>query len=443
MRFFRNYYLTLRFFLIFGIIIFIMLFSFSYAFLFNVAVGLIGAAMAITFIDTILVFNPGIKITCERITPKVFSNGSINHVRIELHNKGNMSVNLSMIDELPAQLAKRDFLVKLKLKAKEKKQVTYEVAPTVRGEYKFGRINLYIKSFLKIVERRKTFNLDKTVAVYPSIIEMKKHELRAFAKISHFQGIKKIRRLGHSYEFEQIKNYVKGDDFRSINWKATGRRGSLMVNQYEDEKAQQIYCLIDKSRSMSMPFNGLSLLDYAINTSLVITNIALLKQDKAGLVTFAEKIHTALKAERGKVQLKKILEALYKEQERSLEANYEYLYLSIKNLIKGRSLIFLYTNFESYYALERVMPVLRKISNTHLLVLVFFENTEIIDYQKKSVENMEEIYFQTIAQKFVFEKNKIVHELKQYGIQSILTRPENLSIDTINKYLELKSRGMI
>ena len=99
-----------------------------------------------------------------------------------------------------------------------------------------------------------------------------------------------MRRIGHSYEFEQIKNYVRGDDYRSINWKATSRRGHLMVNQYEDERAQQVYNIIDKSRSMKMPFNGMSLLDYAINTSLVISNVALQKHDRAGLMTFSDKM---------------------------------------------------------------------------------------------------------------------------------------------------------
>ena len=81
--------------------------------------------------------------------------------------------------------------------------------------------------------------------------------------------IKKIRRLGNNNEFEQIKNYVQGDDYRSINWKATSRRGELMVNQYQDERSQQVYCLIDKSRSMRMPFKGMTLLDWAPKAALL------------------------------------------------------------------------------------------------------------------------------------------------------------------------------
>lgn len=192
-----------------------------------------------------------------------------------------------------------------------------------------------------------------------------------------------------------------------------------------------------------MPFEGLSLMDYAINTSLAISNIALQKHDRAGLLTFSDKIGTTLKAERKVNQLQKILNALYKEKERNLEANYELLYHASRKLIKGRSLLLLYTNFESSYALERVLPILRRINNLHLLVVVFFENTEIQEFIQSRVETTEDIYHQTVAQQYMAEKVAMVHKLKQYGIQAILTKPKDLTINTINKYLELKSRGLI
>src|SRR5690606_29643392 len=101
-------------------------------------------------------------------------------------------------------------------------------------------------------------------------------------------GIKKVRRLGHTMEFEQIKDYVLGDDLRTINWKATAKKNQLMVNQFQDEKSQPIYTIIDKGRVMEMPFSGLSLLDHAINSSLAISNVALKKHDKAGVFSFSK-----------------------------------------------------------------------------------------------------------------------------------------------------------
>ena len=400
-------------------------------------------AIVLVGIDIYQLFHPAVRIKVRRRLPKVFSLGDPNKVNIELINKATQPLHLQIIDELPFQVQKRDFNIELDIKAREKQVVTYHLTPKERGEYTFGMINVFMKSRLGLIQRRYRHDFEMSIPVYPSILQMKQFELKAFDRISNQQGIKKIRRLGHSYEFEQIKNYVRGDDHRSINWKASSRRGSLMVNQYEDERAQQIYSIIDKSRAMKMPFDGLSLMDYAINTSLAISNIALQKYDRAGLLTFSDTIGTTLKAERKSNQLNKILAALYKEKERNLEANYELLYHSARKLIKGRSLLLLFTNFESNYALERVLPILRRINNLHLLVVIFFENTEIRDYSQREVTTTEEIYLQTIAQKFLSEKEQMVHKLKQFGIQAVLTRPEDLTVNTINKYLELKSRGLI
>jgi uncharacterized protein (DUF58 family) len=272
---------------------------------------------------------------------------------------------------------------------------------------------------------------------------MKGMELMALARVSHDGGIKKIRRIGHSYEFEQIKNYVQGDDIRSINWKATSRRNQLMVNQYEDERSQQVYCVIDTGRSMRMPFEGMSLLDYAINTSLVMSNVSLAKYDKAGMVSFDKQIRTAIPAERRRSQLNQILESLYRQEETQFEADFELLYRGISKLSPARSLLILFSNFESQFALDRALPVLRKIARRHLLLLVLFENAEIVAASQEEPQDLEGIYRRTIAGEFLHEKREMALRATRLGIQTIITRPEDLSVNTVNKYLELKARGMI
>ncbi|HNA39518.1 MAG TPA: DUF58 domain-containing protein, partial [Chitinophagales bacterium] len=192
-----------------------------------------------------------------------------------------------------------------------------------------------------------------------------------------------------------------------------------------------------------MPFNGLSLLDYAINSTLVISNTVLHKDDKAGLLTFNEKMGNFVKADRKIGQLKRITEVLYKEEESSYEANYELLYDAVTKLIKQRSLLIFYTNFESYYTLERYLPVFRKINKTHLLLLVVFKNTEIEKYSYETATDTLSIYQKTIGKKMLAEKEMLLKELAKYGIQALLTAPQDLSTQTINKYLEFKAKGWI
>ncbi len=443
MNLIRNLYLSGRFYLVLAILTGTMMMAYAFPFLMPlVQTALVLLALAVG-VDILMLFNNRVDVDVIRETPGVLSLGDENPIKLTITNRARMSLYVVLIDELPEQFQQRSFAVTLSMTAGKVHEETYELRPLSRGEYHFGKINLYVSSGLNLIRRRLRKSVDTMVPVYPSIIQMKKYELKTFARTAIEYGVKKVRRIGHSYEFEHIKQYNRGDDYRSINWKATGRRAQLMVNVYEDEKSQAVYTIIDKSRVMHMPFNGLSLFDYAVNASLVIANIVLGKQDKAGLLTFAEQPKARIRADRGKHQLKKILEGLYNETEGSVEANYESMYMAVRDLVNGRALLFLYTNFESTYALQRALPQLRKLNDTHLLVVVFFENTEVSSHASAPAGSVEDIYRQVTAENYMLTKVQLVQQLRQFGIMSILTKPEHLTVASINKYLELKSRGMI
>jgi len=244
-------------------------------------------------------------------------------------------------------------------------------------------------------------------------------------------------------EFEQIRNYVQGDDIRTINWKATSKQNKLMVNQYQDEKSQRIYLLIDKGRTMQMPFNGLSLLDYAVNASMALSHIILKKGDRAGMMTFSKKTENRVVADNKSGQLRKISEALYAIQTNFFESDFSRLYHDVKFSINQRSLLILFSNFETLDALQRQIKYLRGIAKNHLLVVVFFQNKELKNLIHSHADSMQEVYDKIIAEKFEFEKKLIVQELKKYGIYSLYTLPENLNMDVINKYMEIKARGIL
>jgi len=436
-------YLTNRFFWLFAALAAFFALAYPFGWLFPMAQMAFTAAVALVLVDATLLYARRPELVCKRDVAPVLSLSDPNLVKIFLENRSRLHLNLTVVDELPIQFQRRDFEVHWALQPGASYQIEHYLTPLSRGVFSFGNIHLFAATRMGLVERRLVFQQAQDVDVYPSIIQMKRYELRAMRQIAHDTGVKKIRRIGHSYEFEQIKNYVPGDDYRSVNWKASSRRGALMVNQYEDERSQHVYCIVDKSRVMRMPFEGLSLMDYAINTSLALSNIILKKQDKAGLLTFSDVMGATIKAERDTSQLNRILESLYREKERPGESNFELLYEAVRRLIGARSLLLLFTNFESSYALERALPTLRRLNRAHLLVVVFFENTEIRRLSQEDVQKTADIYRQTVARQFLQEKKEMVNKLRQYGIQAILTKPQELTLNTINKYLELKSRGLI
>jgi uncharacterized protein (DUF58 family) len=438
----KSLYLNNRLFTIAGLLVFACVLGFVFPVWFALAQVLLLVIVLLLGIDILVLYRLKKGFSGRRTLAEKLSNGDENPIDLYLDNHYRFPVSIRVIDEVPEQFQLRNLDFRFRMDASTSKRISYQLRPTKRGEYHFGALNVFVSGAIGFASRRYRFALDTTVPVYPSYLQMRQYELMAISNRLTELGIKKIRRIGHNREFEQIKEYVSGDDIRTVNWKATARKNSLMVNHYQDEKSQAVYSVIDKGRVMKMPFRGMSLLDYAINASLVISNIAIRKEDKAGLLTFNHKISTVLPASKVHSHMQKILELLYNQKTGYKESNFDKLYSQIRRSITQRSLILLYTNFETLSSLERQLPYLKAIAHNHLLVVLFFENTELRDLLHMPAANTEEIYLKTVAEKFAFEKKQIVKELSRYGIHAILTAPEDLTVNTINKYLELKSRGL-
>jgi len=439
----KSFYFNNLVYYIAGLVSVIFVMSYFQPALFRIGGLVLLLLTIVVVIDALLVYGKKDGIVAERLTTDRFSIGDENKVVLNIHNNYSFPASLGVIDELPDQFQERNWRRKLKIAGQSTDEIVYFLRPTTRGEYVFHDINVFVTAPLQLVKRKYVFPAGQTVKVYPSYIQMRRYHLLAVANRLQELGVRRMRQLGHSMEFEQIKEYVRGDDYRTINWKATARREALMVNNYTDERSQQIYCMINKGRVMKMPFSGMTLLDHAINASLVLSNVALVRQDKAGLITFAENLDSFVQADKKPTQMNLVLETLYKQQTRFLEPDFEKLFSVIRTRITNRSLLVLFTNFESMESLERELPALRKIARYHLLLVVFFENTELKALTEQKAATLEDIYIKTIAEKFAFEKRLMVKELQKNGILSVLSSPENLTVNTINKYLELKTRMSI
>lgn len=442
-RFLRSLYLNKRFFSILFTLGGLFVISYFVPNLLGVVKLLFYLFLGTFLFDVLLLFQNKTGVEAERILPEKLSNGDDNEIYIKVVNRYRFKASIRLIDELPIQWQIRDFEITSLIDSGQEKKFTYTVRPTQRGEYYFGNLNVYTATVLGLASRRQQFAAEAMVPNYPSFLQLRKYDFIAFTNRLKLFGLKKIRRIGHTMEFEQIKDYTQGDDVRNINWKATAKRNELMVNQYQDEKSQPVYCAIDKGRVMQMPFNELSLLDYAINASLVLSNIVIKKHDKAGVFTFSRRMEDRVKANRRNTQMQYILETLYNVETDFSESDFSRLYVDVKRSIKQRSLMLLFTNFETLDALHRQLPYLKALNRTHLLVVIFFENTELKDFADKKATTTQHIFEKTIAEKFIYEKKLIVNELQKHGIPSILTAPEDLTVNAINKYLEIKARGLL
>jgi len=392
--------------------------------------------------DLLFLYFPRRPIDISRKYPEKLSNGDVNTLKILLFSRYPLRVRGRLLEELPVQLQLRHNEFNITLSPSTVQEVVYDLMPKTRGVYDFGKCNLLIHH-LGLFERKFVLDQECAIPCFPSFIQLRKYQLLATTDRLVEMGVKRIRKIGSSMEFDHIREYVKGDEYRHMNWKSSAKYNKLLINQFQEEKSQPIYSLIDIGRVMRMPFNGMTLLDYAINATLVLSNAAILKGDRAGMLTFSKQVDNHLPAEKNNKQMKRISEKLYSVSTKFQESEFGYLYTFARKYINKRSLLFVYTNFETLDALNRQLSYLRLLNKSHIVVVIVFKNTELYDMAHEKGEKIIEIYNQIIAEKFVFEKCVIIQELHKNGIQTIYTAPQDLSMNAINKYLEIKARGLI
>lgn len=437
-------YLTTRFLYVSLVVVGVFAMGFPFPILESVGIFLFLLLLTGLLIEVILLYLSGNLLHVSRDLQDQLSNGDENVVEYKIAGKFDFVPTIKILDEYPSQLQLRNCELSLHPKTKKfEAQYDYSIYPKTRGEYFFGNVKILIGTKLGLINKLVTFDRKMTIKVVPSIIQYKKFSFLAYTNRLEEVGVKKVRKVGSSTEFEQINEFQRGDNIKRINWKATARRTTLMVNHYEDQKAQNIYFLLDKGRMMHMPFNGLSLFDYAVNSSLSLAGVAKHKGDKVGLITFSDVIGTWLPAQSIGNQVSKISQELYHQKIRQKDTDFSRLYKNIRLRMRGRSMLVMYTNFDSMVSLNRQMKYLKAISKYHLLVVVSFLNEEVVELANQKTKGERNFFDQSIAEKFLQEKQQINQELNLAGIYTISTLPKDLTVNSINAYLKVKSRGLL
>lgn len=422
----------------------VMCFGMLFAPLFWLGQAVLFLLIAGVSIESIILFWKKEPLTFRRGLPAKLSNGDDNEIQLFIENKLANKLNIRLLENFPEQLQLHDWDKEFELQPKQKHRLSYQVKPVTRGDYRWQGSQLFLETTrFKLVTRRCDFPADETIPCYPSFEQFK--ELRISALVNRYNeaNATMIRKIGQSLEFEQIKNYVGGDDFRHINWKASAKQGKLMLNQYQEERSQDIYAVIDLGRTMQQPFNGQTLLDYSINSALALTKTILSVKDKVGLITYSGKECSVLPPRSDVNQFRKINEKLFNISSDFQESGMELLYRFVRYRIRQRGLFVIFSNFDTIQSLHRNLPYLRAIAKYHLVLLVIFENSELESFANGNATDVKEVYDKTMAKHLLFQKRLIAKEVGKFGIQSLVTKPETLSSELLNKYLSIKKRQML
>jgi len=381
----------------------------------------------------------------ERRVEDKLSLGASNPVTVEARNGSGQAMRLNFRD-LPPPTFELDRLAEGTLALPPDPRPVrylYHVTPPAKGDFAFGDLYLQYPGPLGLIRRQGMVSAKHSVKVYPNLVETAKYELLARRGRLMQLGICTAKVRGGGSEFESLREYVPGDEYKKIDWSATARRGKLITRQYEAERSQNIVLLLDTGRTMLQPVQKMAKLDFVVNTALMLAYVAAASDDKVGLMAFDAEIRVYLPPAKSKAQVYGILESLYNLEARMVETDYKAAFQNLTARWRRRSLVVLFSDLVDPDSSAQILDAAPMLSDMHRLVCVTVSDPNILAAAKSLPEDSTGVYQKAVAQQVLQERRAAISILKRRGVWTIDSPPEDLSADLINHYLDLKSRSLI
>jgi len=370
-----------------------------------------------------------------RETEKKLSLNVWNDVCLVVRNPAKTSLMIMIRDSIPESFETDNEIISFKAGAGESKTVLYKVKPKKRGEYAFSDLHLRYTGVLGLCVKSKTFNIAGKVKVYPNLEDMRNKNLIIASRKKLTAGLRKIRRLGTGTEFESIRDYTPADDYRHINWNATAREGRLFVNQYEPERNRHIYLMIDTSRVMAEEIDGISRLDYAVNSAFLVAETILYRGDNIGLIAFDSEIRRVVKTGKGMPHFQKLADSMYNIEVHETAADYDEAFSTLQKTQSRRSLVLLFTNPAGIEHAREIVTAWQNYAPGHKVVVLTIKNPALTNEAGKRIEKPDDAFIKSAAIKLIDDRRRTFSVLEMSGIPVMESSPDTFVVDAVNRSL--------
>ncbi|MEK7829613.1 MAG: DUF58 domain-containing protein [Acidobacteriota bacterium] len=405
--------------------------------------------LALAFVDYRLTEKDS-RIEVRRVMPRRFMIGEENevqlHVTVKLAGRRSRAPAFTIKDEYPHELELRGqrLLVAKTRRSRNgeaEAMAGYKLYAASRGDFAFGDAVLRWRSRLGLVVKQAVIPAAESVKVYPNINEAKRYEIHA--QRNRQLGLRRSRVRGQGREFESLRDYVIGDELRHISWTATARRGKLTTRQYQVERNQNIMVMIDAGRLMTSRIEHLSKLDHAINAALAIGYVATSGGDNIGLLVFNRQVVSYLPPQRRHSQLAAMTEALYNIKAQMIEPSYARAFQYLSQNCKRRSLVVILTDLVDRDASAELLAYTAALLPRHLPLIVTIGDNDLRALVATEPKAVADVYKQSVAEELLQQREEALARITELGGLALDVQAGQLSFQLVNKYLEVKERGLL
>jgi len=364
-------------------------------------------------------------------------------VELQIRNLGATAIECSLLDEVPTEFRAEAPVAHTSVNAGDEVNAAYDVLPRERGDLEVKDLYLKYRTHLQLAERWAVAGLKQTVRVYPNFERAKGNTIYLTRSRRIELEKRLLRRRGQGREFESLREYQPGDEFRDICWTATARRGKLVTKVHQIERSQPVWIVLDSGRLMRIRSGGFSKLDYCVDAALSLAGLAMHSGDRVGLLAYGRRVNQRIAVGTGATQLRDFVEQLAVVRAEAAEANHMRAASSLLTMQKRRALIVWLTDLAETAMTPEVIEAASQTLSRHLLLFIVMGDAELGEAAAARARNVEQMYHSAAAQELVYRRELLLGKLRERGALALEVAPGRLSPTLLNHYLSVKERNLL
>lgn len=379
----------------------------------------------------------------ERAAPHAFGAGRVSPVTYRWRHAGRRTMHIAVRERLPDVLGAHASPARyVELRPDEVTTESLEVCPLRRGRAAGGTVTIRVPGRLGLAWRQSRIALPWDAIVYPAVTSESLRALPAVARRRE-AGLRNVRRLGAGRLFESLREWVPGDDTRVIDWKATARRGKPIVRQYEDERRQQVLLMLDAGRLLTAETDGVSRLEYAVNAALRLAAAAVEHDDDVGILVFADTVQRYTAPARGRRAMRSVLDALALAEGRIVESDYPGAFRYVAARSRKRALTVLFTDVVDRTASEALVAQSATLRPRHLPLAVVLRDPALERVATHASVAVPDAFERAAAEELLLAREEALAIMRRQGVLVLDVAPRSAAEAVVEKYHQLKRRGML
>jgi uncharacterized protein (DUF58 family) len=399
-------------------------------------------ALSVVLLDLVTIAGPsGLRI--ERRMLRSASLGGMHDVNLLIENKSQRLKWIDVRDDLPSTLTATPSSISLKIPPNRGAEFDYQLRPSRRGSFQFESVFLRLRSLFGFWNRMVVKPCPGELLVYPDMKQLSEYALLARTNRLSLIGVRKTRKAGQDNNFERLRDYTQDDNYKHIDWRSTARRNKLTVKQFQTDQSQRIVFLLDCGRLMTNEYRGLSLVDYALNSILMLSYVALAQGDSVGLLCFADKLESYVPLRGGLSQMNRLLHAGFDRFPSLVPSNFDGAFLHFSKNCRRRSMVVLITNIIDDVTAAQVSGYMRSLRSRHLPVLALMRDRSVFDSADNPAMDDEVLYRSAAAAQLLIWRHEILQRLENAGVLNVDAFPDALTTPLINRYLQAKAKHLL